>query len=251
MTQDPPITVLQTPNIRVLCYNPQHARLVIAYDNRSLNRNGFPDPEPSEFYAAHNTAYLTIHSARNDWFLSPDLPRLRKTLAAFCKNYTRIHAIGFSMGGYGALLLARATRVHRVLLISPQSSIFPHAAPFETRYLPEATTLDPALDDLGQNPRRGLRGLILFDPAHRIDTAHTKRILGFHPKLTPVPLPFAGHHALTAISQAKMFFRVQKEMLRNQPRASEFLAMHKTARKYVPVYQENLHAYLKHRAKRT
>ena len=244
------ISVLETDNIRITCYDPQHPNLVVSFDHRRLNRDGFPAPMPSEFFAANNRAFLTIHSARNDWFLSPDLPQIKQTLFDFTERFEHIKSIGFSMGGYGALLLSRALRTNRVLLISPQSSIFPHSAPFEDRYQSEAKALNPVYDDLGQNPRRGLRGLILYDPNHRIDTAHAKRILGFYPKLTPVPMPFAGHHATTAISEANLFSHVQQEMLRNQPRARAFLAMHKTARKTAPAYQENLAAYLKQRKER-
>jgi len=242
--------VFETDNTRITCYDADKPRLVISFDHWRMARHGFPDPNPSQFFAKNDMAFMTIYSARNDWFLSLDLPALKQALSQFTKSFHHITSIGYSMGGYGALLLSRATRANQVVLVSPQSSIFPDRAPFETRYKTEAAMLDPKLDTLAQKPRRGLRGTLLFDPTIRIDAKHAKIILQSFPKITATPLPFAGHPAMQTIAEAKLYRKVQNELLRKRIRPSEFLRLHKQARHSAPTYKDGLARYLAHRAAR-
>ncbi len=242
--------VYQSDNLIVTCYNPDKPRLMVSYDRRRLDRPGFPPPNPSKYFRKNDLAFLTIYSAHNDWFLSPDLPDLRKRLSDFTRPYAHITGIGYSMGGYGVLLLARETRVKQVVLVSPQSSVIPAHVPFETRYLQEAAKLDPTLDTLAVNPRKGLRGCLLFDPTHRIDTQHANRITGLFPNIRRVPLPFGGHPAMQVISEVNMYHKVQQELLRQRIRPAEFLRIHKQARRQSPHYQAQLARYLADRAAR-
>jgi len=238
------ITVFETENTKVTCYDSQHPRLIISFDNRRKDRTGFPPANPSRFFAANNMAFITIYVANNDWFLNDDLPDLRATLSQFTLRFEHITSIGYSMGGYGALLLSRESRANQIVLVSPQSSIFASRAPFETRYLSEASQLNPDLDTMAKRPRKGLRGVLLFDPTHKIDSQHKDIICNLHPKIRPVPLPFGGHPAMAAIGQAKLYSGVQKELLRKRFRVSEILRLHKQARRRAPAYQEGLNRYL-------
>lgn len=243
--------VFKTNNVRVTCYDANLPRMIVSFDVWRKDRNGFPPPKPSGFYKQNGVAFLTIQSAHNDWYLSADLPELRNTLSRFTKQFDHITALGFSMGGYGALLLSRALHLNQVVLVSPQSSIFPARAPFEDRYLQEAACLDPALDTLAKNPRRGLRGVLLYDPSDMIDTQHTAIISGLYPNITATPLPFGGHPATQAITQANLFAKIQHELLRRPVRAREFIRLHKQARRHSPIYQNRLTRYLAQRSART
>lgn len=243
-------TVLSTDHIRVTCYNAERTRLVVAFDHWRSDRDGFPPEQTSEFFARSGVAFMTVQSARNDWFLSPHLQELRRALREFTPRFQRVNAIGFSMGGYGALLLARALKANQVLLVSPQSSIFPQRVPFETRYLREAAELDPALDDLADKPRRGLRGVVLFDSSSQTDTRHKNILTGLFPNLTAVALPFGGHPALQAVAEARLYRKVQEEMLRPRIRPGALLGLHKTARKGSDTYRAGLAGYLHNRAER-
>lgn len=243
--------VFETENLHVTCYNPDRTRLIVSFDHWKPVRSGFPAPKPSEFFAKNDVAFMTIHSSRNDWFLSPDLPALQLALDRFTEPYDRVTSIGYSMGGYGALLLSRATRSNQVVLVSPQYSIFAQHAPFETRYEAEAALLDPKLDTLATKPRQGLRGVILFDPTVKIDVKHVALITKLFPKITSVPLPFGGHPALNAISGAKQYQKIQEELLRNNVRPGAFLRTHKQARRIAPCYQDGLAQYLARRRARS
>lgn len=243
-------TVFETEYLRAICYNPDHSRLIVSFDHWRPVRSGFPAPNPSQFFAKNEVAFMTIHSSRNDWFISADLLALQQALSHFTKSYDRISSIGFSMGGYGALLLSRATRTNQVVLISPQYSIFAERAPFEARYKAEAALLDPKLDTLAANPRRGLRGVILFDSANKIDAKHVSLITEVFPKITSIPLPFGGHPAMQTIIEAKRYQKVQEEFLRHNVRHGEILRIHKQARRNSPSYQDRLAQYLARRSAR-
>ena len=244
-------SLYQSDHLRVTCYDPDRPRLIVSFDHWRQDRDGFPPEKPSQYFAKNGLAYMTIYSARNDWFLTPDLAEMRQVLADFTRGFEHVTAIGYSMGGYGALLLARESRANQVVLVSPQSSIFPEHAPFETRYLSEAAGLDPAQDTLAKRPRRGLRGGLLFDPSDRIDRQHSNRITGLFPNIVPVPLAFGGHPAMQAIAGAKMYRLVQQELLRRRIRPAEFLRIHKQARRQSPYYQDRLGRYLAERDQRT
>lgn len=227
------ILVYQSEQTRIICYDAHCDDLVVSFDILRRDRNGFPEKKPSAFFSQSNVAFLTIHSAQNDWFLNSDLAHVRQSLSAFTASFKRITAIGFSMGGYGALLFSRALRANQVVLVSPQSSIFPARAPFENRYLQEAAKIDPKYDTMADNPRKGMRGVLLFDPMDSIDNAHAEIITGIYPNIQKAPLPFGGHPALQVISQAKLYGKIQKELLRNRFRAPEVIRIHNLAREKV------------------
>jgi len=239
--------VYLSEHYRIICYNAQHEHMIVSFDVWRKDRSGFPKDNPSTFFHQSNVAHLVIHSSQNDWFLNPDIINARQHLSMFIKPYKRVTAFGFSMGGYGALLFSRAIRVNQVVLVSPQISIFPSQVPFENRYLEESRLVNPKYDTIAANPRKGLRGVILFDPSITPDRKHADIITDIYPKIWKVPLTFGGHPALLAINQAGLFGKIQKELLRNRVRPSEILRLHKLARKVAPVYRENIRAYLYNR----
>jgi len=186
------ITVFETKNTKVTCYNSQHPRLIISLDNHRKDRTGFPPANPSSFFAANNMAFITIYVANNDWFLNDDLPQLRAALSQFTQRFEHITSIGYSMGGYGALLLSRESRAKQIVLVSPQSSIFANRAPFETRYLSEASQLNPDLTRLPSTLARVYAGFYcLIQPIKLI--ASTKMSFAICiPKFSPCPCPLAA-----------------------------------------------------------
>jgi len=179
------------------------------------------------------------------------LPQLREALLEATQGYDKITARGFSMGGYGALLLSRALRLNRVLLVSPQVSVFPDHAPWETRYLVEAAQLDPAWDDLARKPRRGLHGVVLYDPMDAVDRQHAAAIGKLFPRLSMVPLAFGGHPATRVLLEGWKFSKLQQELLRPRLRPGFLLRGHKIARRNSPSYRAALQNRCEARGKRS
>lgn len=236
---------------RAVCFNPGAAKLFVTFDHWRRVHEDFEPVTPSGRVVKAGFAQLCILSSRNDWYLSPDLAGLRGSLAAATGAYSEVRGIGFSMGAYGALLLSKALRLQRLVLVSPQFSVFPDRPPFDPRYRREAADLLPELDDLARDIRPGLQGVILFDPAPwRNDRAHAIEIEAISPGLRPVAMPFTGHPAMAAIREAQAYGKVMDAAIHGDLTGAAFRAIHRAARVLSPHYQSRLRKYLLQRSAR-
>lgn len=240
---------------RAICFNPGAARLFVTFDHWRKRHVDFAPVQASAAVMAAGFAQVCILSSRNDWYLSPDLAGLRHSLLAASDAYGEVRGIGFSMGAYGALLLSKALRLQRLVLVSPQYSIFPGRAPFDPRYHPEAAELAPDMDDLARDVQPGLRGVILYDPSKRYkDRAHAIEIEAISPGLRRVAMPFTGHPAMAAIREARLYGKVMAAAisgdLTGPELAAEFRRIHRAARRVSPHYQTRLRKYLLQRSLR-
>jgi hypothetical protein len=240
----PQITVFESARVRARCFCPDRPRLIVTLDYLNRSRQGFAQRQPSSRFLAAGFAQLIVESACNDWFLSPDLAALRQALQSFTAMYDDVAAIGFSLGGYGALLLSRALHLRRALLVSPQFSIFPQRAPFETRFRDLAAGLDPALDDLPAQGDAGLQGALVFDPRlSPADAQHAALIRGVFPGLRGVAMPFGGHPAFGLVAEARLFGRVQALLTGPEISARALHDLHRQARLHAPGYANKLLEY--------
>lgn len=245
------LMVFAGAHARAVCFNPGAERLLVTFDNWRKDHVAFPEAVPSRGVMQAGFGQLCVHSTRNDWYLSPDLAALRTALSQFCAGYAEVRGIGFSMGGYGALLLSKALRLDKVVLVSPQVSIFPQRYPHDDRYAAEAAELDPAQDQLAQDIVGGLQGVILFDPIRqRKDAAHARAIAALAPGLQVVAMPLSGHPAMGAIREARLYGRVLQAAMTGRLSVAEFRAIHRAARAASPRYQALLDAYLNRRGLR-
>lgn len=221
---------------------------MVTFDNWRKDHVAFPEAAASNGVMQAGFGQLCVHTAANDWYLNPDLAALRAALSQFSAGYAEVRGIGFSMGGYGALLLSKALRLHKVVLVSPQVSIFPQRPPHDDRYGAEAAVLDPAQDQLALDMIAGLQGVILFDPIRqRKDTSHARAIAAIAPGLQAVAMPLSGHPAMGAIREARLYGRVLQAAMTGDLNAAEFRGIHRTARALSPRYQSLLAAYLERR----
>jgi len=251
MTQQSEHVVFSGAYARAICVNPGAKRLLVTLDNWRRHRNGFPDRRVSRTAEQAGFAQIWVQSSRNDWYLSPELPALRTALDEFCGQFRAVHGIGYSMGGYGALLLSRALHLHKAVLISPQFSIFPARASYESRYRVFAAALDPALDTLAQDISPALQGVILFDPGPATnDRLHAREIAALAPGLKPLALPFSGHPASQIISSGGLIGKVMQMAISGKISAARARAIQHAARKTSGVYQTALQDYLDRRALR-
>ncbi|WP_424940277.1 hypothetical protein [Aliiroseovarius sp. S253] len=184
--------------------------------------------------------------------MNQDTERLRAFLTEFCQDKESC-SIGFSMGGYGTLLFANALRLRRTLLLSPQYSIMPDKAPYETTYRDEATTLDPALDHLEPlRDEQRLQGIIAYDPRLAPqDRLHAQHIRALHPDLQPVALPFGGHTALKHFEGTGTTYQIMQAFIENDLTAGALRGVHGLIGRDTPRYQTRLKAYLEQRRERS
>lgn len=240
---------------RAVCFNPGADRLFVTFDHWRKQHVDFAPVQASGRVMAAGFAQLCILSSRNDWYLSPDLAGLRHSLLAASGAYAEVRGIGFSMGAYGALLLSKALRLQKLVLVSPQYSIFPGRVPFDPRYHAEAAELAPDMDDLARDVQPGLRGVILYDPSARYrDRAHALAIEAVSPGLRRVAMPFTGHPAMAAIREARLYGKVMAAALGGDlaggDLAGDFRRIHRAARLVSPHYQTRLRKYLLQRSLR-
>ena len=76
-------TVFDGAHARAVYFNPAASRLRVKLRYRRDGAAGFKPPEPQQ--AAINAGYanLWVQAAQNDYYLSPDLPALRRALFRF------------------------------------------------------------------------------------------------------------------------------------------------------------------------
>lgn len=177
-------------------------------------------------------AHLHIESRWNDWFLNPETPALEAALNALRARFLTARALGFSMGGYGALRLSRALRLNQVLVVSPQASL---RLPGEDRY-PEAARFDPVAGDLATHARRDLKGVVAFDPFHRLDAQHARLLQQILPGLQPAALVFGGHPGTEALGRAGGFRALQRLSFSARLQTRAVVALHRELRAASPRY---------------
>lgn len=250
LPKDATQTLYASEHLEIICHNPQAEKAVVVFDHRRIRDGDFAKIKRSGKITSAGFSYITVACRRNDWFLSPSLIDCQNKLSDFSSRYSRIVGFGSSMGGYGALALSRAFRFNQVLLVSPQITVFPNQPPYDQRFSAFAKDLDPAFDTLTQNPRKGLGGVILFDPNQAQDHAHARLICETFPRMRTVAMPFSGHPALQLVTKANSFNRIQDELI--APRISPYrlTQIHRAAREASPEYIAARDTYLKARASR-
>jgi len=210
--------------------------LVVTFDYRMDGKDSFTPAEHSTTFARQGHAQLSIKTRRNDWFINPETDVLDAALRGFSDGYARVHMLGYSMGGYGALRFADALGATSLVAVSPQVSIHPAQAPWERRYNAEAAGFDPVLGDLAAHPAPGLRGLVLLDPFIRQDRAHGRRICALFAGLRMVPLGFGGHPASQVIRGAGKRWVIDRATVQPRPQPGLILRTHRDGRRQAPGY---------------
>lgn len=172
-------------------------------------------------------AHLHLQSRWNDWFLNCETTALEAALRSTRSRFLTARALGFSMGGYGALRVSKSLRLNRVLLVSPQVSLL---IPGEDRY-PEAATFDPIAGDLAIHARKDLTGTVAFDPFYRLDALHARQIMTLLPGIAAAKLPFGGHPGTAALGHVGGFRTLQRLSLSSRLQAREVVALHRDLRR--------------------
>jgi hypothetical protein len=223
-----PQNVFDGAHLRATLIRGRSDRLMVTFDWRVEGRAGFAPAHHSTAYARGGFSQLSIRTRANDWYVNPDTAALEATLARVARGFSRVQALGFSMGGYGALRFARSLGAAQVVAVSPQSSL---KAPWDGRYRAEAEGWDAAGGDLAPRAAPGLGGLLAFDPFVAPDLRHARAILAHFPALRPVRLGFGGHPAIRTLRGAGGMALLLREAAAPRPSARAILNAHRAARR--------------------
>ncbi|WP_394154431.1 alpha/beta hydrolase [Loktanella salsilacus] len=215
-------------------------RLMVTFDYRRLDRDGFGPFVPSEQFAEAGFDQLMIATRDNDWFINPDTPALESVCRDLRRQYSTAQALGYSMGGFGAFRFSRALGLSHVVAVSPQVSIAPQLVPFETRYTREARRFDPALGDLTAIFDAGLRGHILFDPFNLSDLTHAQMLQVLYPRVALVRLPGGGHPCTRILRDVRRAGLIQALAMTPSRGPTALQSAHRAARANHPAYWRGL-----------
>lgn len=225
-------------------------RIFVTFDHREKGKSTFPDYRPIARALDRGLGHLSISTAANDWFLSSETEALRVALRGFSAARS-ICAAGFSMGGYGAMLLAGDLRLERVMLFAPQYSIFPAHAPHDPRYASYAEALDPAMDRIPNAEGGGPPGVVVYDPRLQpMDRQHAFLACRHFPRLQPVALPFGGHPPLQNFAAGRGYAPLLTAFLEDRLTAATIRNLHREARQTSERYERRVSRYLRQRAGR-
>jgi hypothetical protein len=167
------------------------ARIVVTFDSYheppGLDRPGFGEA----FFRSEGITAIHVLSRDNDWFQHSEMEEVLRAIRTACTGAERILAYGSSMGGYGALRFGGRIGAHAVLALSPQFSLDPRRAPFETRWPADQRRIR-FRGDSDQTVPAGPRMILAYDPTIAADRRHAE-LYAAAASVELLPLPRAGH----------------------------------------------------------
>lgn len=240
--------VFDGEKLRASLFNAGAERLFVTFRQRVAVAGEFEDRGPVKNMTGHGYAHLHIQPRNNDWYINSETKALSRSLKDLAKGYDDVSAMGFSMGGYGALRFSAALQLKRLIAVSPQYTIAAGAVPHDRRRK-EAAAFDAALGDLIRYGNHGVQGVVLFDPFRKMDLSHALFIQAVFPDLQLCRLSCGGHPASQVIREGGSFWDLQS-MLRDGPLAAgRVLALHRERRRRSQTYWQKLARVARQRGK--
>ena len=244
--------IFQGQYLRAYCDNPTCNRARVNFDHRRAGRTDFDEPTLLAGAVRHGYASLIVQSAANDYYLNPDLPDMRRALRAYVKRFHDISAMGFSMGGFAALLLSRALNLSYLWLISPMSPNIPKTAPFFPDPAAEVDIFAAYGPKRLQGVAPNMRGVVVFDPYFEAgrDRSYAEFVQKLCPKIALLALPWGGHPATQFLSEIQNYSPLLRTTFRPQITAKPMKKVQRKFRLQSDRYREALQDYLRQRADR-
>lgn len=244
--------IFQGQYLRAYCDNPTCPRARARFDHRRLGRSEFDAPELFGGIVRHGYASLVIQSSTNDYYLNPDLPDLRRALSDYCARFDDVSGIGFSMGGFAALLLSQAMNFSNLWLVSPMSPSFPKLPPFDRDMAAERGVFKRFGPEDLHGVKRGLRGVVMFDPYYELgrDRAYAEFVQSRCPKISLLAMPWGGHPATAFLSEIKQYSPMLRATFQNRIRPLPLKRVQRLHRLKSELYCKGLQDYLIARSER-
>ncbi|WP_323717049.1 hypothetical protein [Paracoccus aminovorans] len=216
-------------------------RAVISFEHgRDQHMSGFEPASCPHFARRLGVDALMVQTARRDWFVSDRSAALAEALARATAGYAEVTAIGFSMGGYAALLYSAACHARRVMAVSPQYCIDPQVAPFDPGRHAKFARIGRPMPLPQSQGDIGVDGLLLYDPAIAADRAHAALIRAGFPRLTAVALPHGGHPATGVIAGAGGVGQLAEMVIKDRIDPARVRQAHRAARRDSALYRLHL-----------
>jgi hypothetical protein len=178
---------------------------MLTFDSWSRGRKQFKEFKPAEWIKHEKFAEVRIQSRFSDWYINDELTVAQEIVSRLAKRFENTSCIGFSMGGFAALLFGSYIRSSHVLAISPQFCPGDHESPVRDIDKSIYTDQLPTLMHLIPYENRSIKGTILFDSNNQKDTDHATSIGFYFPNVVLTSLPGGGHPASKLITADRQF----------------------------------------------
>lgn len=162
-------------------------------DQTTLDRPGFGEG----FFLNRRVPAVHVISRDNRWYQEADLPAALDAARVVTARYPRVVSYGSSMGGFAAVRFGAAAGASTAIAISPQFSIDPREAAFETRWAYHSRRIR-FVHDADRFPAVR-RAYVFYDPRDP-DALHADLIAARCPT-ERVRLPYGGHPVASFLNE--------------------------------------------------
>lgn len=213
------------------------SRWVITFDNYGIGHGFERDGFAQGFLYEQGLSAVHFMGRREDWYQYPDMMDAVTAVRDYLAGVERVITYGSSMGGYAALRFADALGANAALALSPQYSINPEKAPFETRWLQDARRIvwrpeyEPAL------PKRA-RTVVIYDPT-TIDRLHID-LIAAETEVERIPVRYSGHPSGRIVAEARLLAPLLLDVLNGAERLSHYRQAVRDSRGQSSSYLVNL-----------
>lgn len=231
-----PVAIFAGDLLRADLFNPDGKQLFVSFRHRVLQDGAFDAPRATRSFVDAGYAHLHIQTRFNDWYINAETPAFEAALAAATQGFARRVAMGFSMGGYGALRFSTTLDLRHVILVTPQFSIHPEVVPFDKRFRDSSAGFDAEQGDLMLHGRRQLAGVILADPFRPMDMYNARLIQVYFKRLAVARACCAGHQAAKVLNMAGHFGAFQRALKSVPVQARTVIDLHRDGRRTSSAY---------------
>ena len=182
---------------------------------------------------------IGVMTKQKNWFPRSDMTKLSVLLGEITCSHKYTIGYGFSQGGYGAVKYSRLLKTTHSFGFSPQWTINPEEL-VDPRFNPLYRT---HLHDGMEISSADIAGKITIfgDPLNKRDWRHCSMIENLHEDVNIVPVRYAGHASVRAVSSAAYFRRlVETATMSDMDRQRALLALVKQGKKQLVLYQAAL-----------
>jgi tetratricopeptide (TPR) repeat protein len=221
---------------RVAAGNGQ--RQVVTFDSYheppGLDRPGFGEA----FFKAEGITAIHVMTHGNNWFQYTEIPSILAMIREACSGAERLLSYGSSMGGYAALRFAGAVGAKAALALSPQYSVDPRKAPFETRWASDRRRIQFIAALEGRITQVPLM-VMAYDSRLDVDAKHACHLL-CEADIVELQLPFSGHPVGPFLHDVELLRPLVTKVLDGTFRQDDFQATAHRRRKSSPHWLANV-----------
>jgi len=203
-----PRYLFEGKKLRVSIRGPRTDKLMVSYDYWSRAKPGFGRLNTQSRYADRGFTHLHLHTRQNDWFLNRETEAALAAIEAYAQGFDQAASIGFSMGGFGVMLVAQVVDFDRVLMVSPHITFSEHQYPYETRFPAHMGNVGRALK-LNERVVSGVpsraSAAVIFDGRVAGDLYHAETAASRFARAELVDLDGGGHPATTRLTRGGYF----------------------------------------------